>query len=163
MSSNTYGYRTLVEESVSAVTATPSVTLGTRRMEGSTQYVYAYNGGSAANKGAPVIMTATSAYTFVVTFATGADIPCQFLGIVQHATCAAGSYCWVAVEGFADAYVVSNAVAIGDKLIIADGGGSARSATFTSSVTQLVKQGSIGQAMTAATAAATGTVGIYLR
>lgn len=159
-----YSYKTVHEEGVSSVTATPSVSLGTRRLEGGTEYVYAYNGGSAANKGAPVVMTATSNYTFVVTFATSADAPCQYLGVVQHATCAAGSYCWVATDrGFADVYVVSNAVAVGDMLIVADGGGSARSATWTSSVTQLSKQGCIGFAMTAQTAAATGTVGVYLR
>jgi hypothetical protein len=107
-------------------------------------------------------MTGVSAYTFVVTFATGADIPSRFLGIIQHATCAAGSYCWVAIRGFADVYVISNTVTIGDNLIIADGGGSARSATYTSSLTQLVKQGIIAPAITAQTAAATGVVGIYL-
>jgi hypothetical protein len=158
-----YSYKTVHEEVISAVTATPSVSLGSRRLYGGNEYVYAYNGGSAANKGAPVVMTGTSNYTFVVTFATGADIPCTFLGVVQHATCAAGSYCWVVVKGFADVYVVSAAVTIGDSLIVADGGGAARPATWTSQVTQLAKQGTIGAALTAATAAATGTVGVYLR
>ena len=83
--------------------------------------------------------------------------------VVQNATCAAGSYCWVATRGFPSVYVVSAAVVAGDALIVIDGGGSARVATFTSSVTQLVKQGILGYAMSAQTAAATGTVGIYIR
>jgi hypothetical protein len=155
-------YKLVNEETVSAVTATPSVSLGTRRLYSGTEYVYAYNGGSAANKGAPVIITGTSGYTFVVTFATGADIPCTPMGIVENATCASGSYCWVATRGFMDVYVVSAAVVAGDALIILDGGGSARVATFSSSVTQLTKQGILGYAMSTQTAAATGTVGIYV-
>ena len=158
-----YGYKEVSEESVSAVTATPSVSLGSRQAEGGREYIYAYNGGSAANKGAPVILTATSGYTFVVTFATAADTPCNLLGVVNNATCAAGSYCWVATRGNVGVYVISMAVAASDALIVADAGGSARVATATSSLTQLVKQGFIGNALSTQTAAATGVVSVYLR
>ena len=157
-----YGYKEVSEESVSAVTATPSVSLGSRQAEGGREYIYAYNGGSAANKGAPVIITATTGYTFVVTFATGIDVPGLIFGVVHNATCASGSYCWVATRGMVGAYIVATAIVAADKLAILDGGGSFHAVTSTSSVTYLA-QNIIGTAMSACTNGNSAIVGMYLR
>lgn len=157
-----FSYKLVNEETVSAVTATPSVSLGTRRLEGATEYVYAYNGGSIAYQGAPAILTATSGYSFVVTFATAADMGCTVLGIVQNATIAAGSYGWVAVRGFANARTVATAVALNDNLAVLDAGGSVHAVTFTSSLTQIVDQGTIGKALSISSAGASAVVGVYL-
>jgi hypothetical protein len=160
----TYSYKLVNEETVSAVTATPSVQVGTRRLADGVEYIYAYNGGSAANKGCPVILTSVSGYTFVVTYATAADRGSVILGIVNNATCAAASYCWVATRGIMGAYVVSAAVAAQDTLIIKDGGGECRVATFTSSITQLAAGGCIvGRALEVNTAANSGVVSVYRR
>jgi hypothetical protein len=158
-----YSYKLVNEETVSAVTATPSVSLGTRRLEGPTEYVYAYNDGAIAQQGAPVILTGCTGYSYVVTFATAADARCTFLGIVQNATVAAGSYGWVAVRGFANARTVATAVALNDNLAVLDGGGSVHAVTFTSSITQLVSQGIIGKALSISSAGASAVVGVFIR
>jgi hypothetical protein len=152
---STYSYKMVETESVSATTATPSVALGTRRLEDGTEYLYAYNGSTAqAIKGCPVIMTATSGYTFVSTFAVTDDLACTVLGTVHNATCAAGSYCWVAVNGLANAYVAT-AVAAQDMISVADGGGQCDVVSFGSALTQILVIGSvIGRAMEATAASA---------
>lgn len=151
---STYGYALLSGESVSATTATPTVALGTRRLEDGTEYIYAYNGGAEAIKGCPVIMTATSGYTFVSTFAVADDLACTVLGTVHNATCAAGSYCWVAAGGIANAYVAT-AVAAQDMISILDGGGQCDVVSFGSALTQILVIGSvIGRAMEATAASA---------
>jgi hypothetical protein len=161
---SSYSYKLVNEESVSAVTATPSVQVGTRRLDDGREYVYAYNGGSIANKGCPVILTATSGYTFVVTYATGADKGSVILGTLHNATCAAGSYAWVATRGIMNAYIVSAAVIAQDTLIIKDAGGECRVATFTSSLTQLAGGGLIvGRALEVNTAANSGCISVYRR
>jgi hypothetical protein len=149
-----YSYKLVETESVSATTATPSVALGTRRLEDGTEYLYAYNGGAEAIKGCPVIMTATSGYTFVSTFAVADDLGCTVLGLVNNATCAASSYCWVAVNGLANAYVAT-AVVAQDIISVADGGGQCDVVSFGSALTQILVIGSvIGRAMEATAASA---------
>ena len=158
-----YSYKLINEESVSAVTATPSVSLGTRRLEGKTEYIYAYNDGSIAYQGTPVILTGCTGYSYVVTFATAVDAKATVLGIVQNATVAAGSYGWVAVRGFANARTVATAVALNDNLAVLDGGGSVHAVTYTSSLTQIVSQGIIGRALSISSAGASAVVGVLLR
>jgi hypothetical protein len=162
---SSYSYKLVNEESVSAVTATPSVQLGTRRLENGIEYVYAYNASSGTvNKGAPVILTATSGYTFVSTYATGADKGCVILGTVHNATMTVATYGWIATRGIMNVYVVSAAVAAQDTLIIKDGGGEVRVATFTSSLTQLAGGGCIvGRALEVNTAANSGCISVYRR
>ena len=62
-------------ESVSAVTATPSVEVGRRRIEGDEAYVYVYNTGSSTagvNKGC--VLSAVSGYSVTVSSVTMTDI-----------------------------------------------------------------------------------------
>jgi len=157
-----YSYKEIEIEPVTATTATPSVQLGTYRQENNAEYIYMYNDGAAVNAGCPVILTGTSGYSFVKTYATAADTSCVFAGVVA-ATCAAASYGWVATRGFANLYVISSVVAVGDKMRIADGGGSGRAVTMTSLLTRVFSVGVIGRAMNLATAAATAGCMVYMR
>lgn len=91
----------LLNESVSAVTATNTVALGTRRVVNGSEYVYCYNGGSIADQRLAVRpITGGVAYTFSVTTAAGV-LP--IIGVVENATCAASSYCWVLTQGYTKA------------------------------------------------------------
>jgi len=88
----------LFTESVSSVTATPSVELGTRRVVNGQEYVYCYNGATAADKRLMVKpLTAGVDYTFSVTTVAG-TIPC--IGTVANATIAAASYGWILTKGY---------------------------------------------------------------
>jgi hypothetical protein len=133
------------------------------RDEGNCQYVYAYNDGGAANLGAPVILTATSGYSFHVTWASGADTNVAFLGVVNNATCPAASYCWIATRGIVNAYVVTTAVLATDYLRILDGGGKFRVASFTSLLTRIVGMGLQAKALSACSATYTGVVAAWIR
>lgn len=169
-----HSYKLAEEETVSAVTATPSVSLGTQRIESGNIYIYGYNGGAVqASVGSPVIVQTTATNcTFMVTCASqvtydsaGSAADSQFetlFGVVQHTTVAAGSYGWVLIKGFCDVKVTSHAVIAQDRLVIADLGGSAVVQTFTSHQTTNLEQIFVGRALSVATAAADGRVGIYL-
>jgi hypothetical protein len=94
----------LFTESVSAVTATPSIELGTRRVVGGSEYVYMYNGGAIADQRLVVRpQTAGVAYTFSVTTVAGTLLPA--CGTVANATIAAGSYGWVLTKGYTKAVI----------------------------------------------------------
>lgn len=95
MAGNIYSSPDLWNESVSAVTASNTVALGSRRWNKGTEYVYVYNNGTTAAVGYGVIATATSAYSVTVTSALGS----RFFGIVQNASLTTNYYGWVAVQG----------------------------------------------------------------
>lgn len=101
-----YGSRLVFEESVSAVTATPSVALGTRRIEGGKEFVYAYNAGTTAAVGYGMIASLNSGYSCVVSSAAGD----MLFGVVQNNDLTAAQYGWIQTKG--PVHVVSvNAVA----------------------------------------------------
>ena len=107
-------YSTAVfEESVSAVTATPSVELGSRRVWKGEEYVYCYNAGGAAISTSlalgVVLVTGCSGYSVAATSHADTINPC--VGVVKHAAIAAGSYGWVMTKGFATVSLVSNVTA----------------------------------------------------
>jgi hypothetical protein len=108
-------------ESVSAVTATPSVELGTERVVAGEKYVYIYNAGASA--AAPLGMirptSATGAYTCAVSSVSG-DMPVAF---VKHVTIPSGSYGWGLVKGMLTISVASSASdqAAGPKAVGANG------------------------------------------
>lgn len=148
-------------ESVSAVTATPSVDVGTRQWSGSREYCYMYNAGAEAAPKRVVHVTGTTGYSFVVTFATGAALHAGPFGVVQNATIPAGSYGWIATRGHVDLYNDGTAsVAAGD-LIICGTNGVVRQVTATSVITQVVWGGIVGKATQATDTA--GTFGAYIR
>lgn len=117
MSSDYQGLAPVGFEGVSAVTATPSVQLGTRRNVGGNDYVYCYAAGGAINKGNGVAVTGTSGYSVVVTTVTMTDFG---LGICRNATIAAGSYGWIMTRGFSDFNAgASDSFAVGNPLALA--------------------------------------------
>lgn len=101
----------VLEESVSAVTATPSVTLGTRRIYAGEEYVYCYNNGTGtASVGLGVkFATGASGYSVAVTSVTDTLNPC--VGAVKHVDITSSSYGWVLVRGFVSVKLVSASTA----------------------------------------------------
>lgn len=99
------------EESVSQVTATPSVSLGERRVWQGEEYVYCYNaGGAQVSKGLGVkFITGASGYSIAATSVTDSFNPC--VGVVKHSTMAAADYGWVMTKGFASVTLVSASTA----------------------------------------------------
>jgi len=97
-------------ESVSAVTATPSVELGSRRTDSAgNEYIYVYNTGVETYPGRCVYLkTASSGYTVSVTN-TAAGVG-QFAGGINHATFTSASYGWIMVKGLCAAGPDTNAV-----------------------------------------------------
>ena len=91
----THGYQQLFTESVSTVTATNSVTLGTRRVESGVEYVYVYNAGTTAAVGYGMIQSLMSGFSVVVSSVSGD--PC--FGVVANTDLEATSYGWIAVRG----------------------------------------------------------------
>src|SRR5258707_684282 len=88
-------------ETVSGVTATNSVELGTRKVYLGEQYVYCYNAGGAdiyPTYGVKLV-TGASGYSIANTALT--DVANPAVGIVRHATIAASNYGWIMTRGFA--------------------------------------------------------------
>jgi hypothetical protein len=101
-----YGIPQVFNESVSAVTATNSVELGTRRSEGGIDYIYVYNSGAATisqGYGAYLPSASMSAFaaSFVVTVSNAASQSGgeKLVGIAHNADIAASRYGWVATRG----------------------------------------------------------------
>lgn len=113
-----YGYQAAYEESISAVTATPSVDIGARRVHKGEEYVYCYNAGGAAidkNLGVKLI-TGASGYSVAATSLTDVVNPC--VGIVRHVTMAAGDYGWIMTKGFANVKYHANSTITGDYVAV---------------------------------------------
>ena len=90
------GASPILFESVSAVTATNSVQLGTRRVVGGEEYVYCYAVGAvSASVGCSI--SGVSGYSIV---ATGIISGAFCFGFVKHADIPAASYGWVLKRGF---------------------------------------------------------------
>lgn len=144
------------EESVSAVTATPSVALGSRRTHAGEEYVYCYNAGGAtlSQKMVAKLITGASGYSVAATALT--DVYSPAVGVVKHADIAAASYGWVLRRGFASVVVVSATTA--DYTPIACGASGAVINWAATGATQGI---SIGVALNANTAAG-GTVYAFI-
>jgi hypothetical protein len=108
-----------LEEGVSAVTATPSVALGTRRQYQGEEYVYCYNAGgsSAAQKAVVKIITGASGYSVAATALTDSLSPA--VGVVKHVAIGSAEYGWVLTRGFASVSPVSAITA--DYVVLACG------------------------------------------
>ena len=93
-------------ESVSSVTSTNSVDLGTRRHEAGIDYIYVYNSGNAQiSQGQMGFLPSASmsAFTasFVVTVSNAASqAGCRsVVGVAHNATLTTGTYGWLATRG----------------------------------------------------------------
>lgn len=140
-------------EPISAVTATPSVQLGSVRLEASEEYVYVYNNGTTQiSVGNGAILSAVSGYSVTVSSVTGVG---AFFGVCKHATLTTATYGWLLTKGFSTVTGGGNtAIAAADVLVPAANGGWAATTGALSAVVQ-------GQAMIAT---ATGGAGYaYVR
>lgn len=93
-----YGADPVMFESVSAVTATPSVELGTVRRHAGEVYEYVY-----AVKALPVgygcVLTGTSGHSCAATGVVSGEYAA---GFVKHAEISSGSYGWILKKGVVD-------------------------------------------------------------
>ena len=90
-------------ESVSNVTATNSVELGTRAKDSNGyEYVYCYNAGnSQISPGfGGIVVTGTSGYS--VTITSVADGVHRFAGVCKHNTLTTATYGWLMYNGYAN-------------------------------------------------------------
>lgn len=101
MSGGNFNNGAVMFESVSNVTATPSIQIGARTTINGEDYLYVYNGGAdTATKDHGVIITAMTGYTISLQSTTGVV---GFVGLVKHADIPAASYGWVMTRGFGQA------------------------------------------------------------
>lgn len=152
---NYQGVAPVAFESVSAVTATNSVDLGTTRTQGAEEYIYVYNAGAAsASPGQYMVMSANSGYSLTVSSVTMYDFP---MGFVKHTTIPAASYGWILTKGFLNVLGQSNlSWAISDLLVPGSGGRVANPTGQVSFICALVYN-PIGQAVSAGATVGAGT------
>lgn len=85
-------------ESVSNVTATNSVDLGTVRVVAGEEYVYVYNdGGSQISVGYGAVMSGNTGFSVTVSANTFFNYP---IGVCKHATLTTATYGWLLTKGF---------------------------------------------------------------
>jgi len=85
-------------ESVSNVTATNSVKVGTRITRGDEDYIYVYNTGSGDIPiGHACVLSAVTGYSVTVDSVSGVDFA---VGVCKHAAISASCYGWVLTKGF---------------------------------------------------------------
>ena len=95
--------------------------LGSVRTEGTRQYRYVYNAASASDAypGYAMCVLAPSSTGYSATISTTVNTP--LLGIVRHATIAAGSFGWVMFRG-QGSITASATVAAQDNMVIGENG-----------------------------------------
>lgn len=99
------GISPIAFESVSNVTATPSVEIGARRVFNGEEYVYFCNAmASAATQGIAMTISGLSGYSLTRSSLAGADIAVCF---VKHADVPAASYAWGLTRGLVQAHFSS--------------------------------------------------------
>lgn len=148
------GYRQLNEESVSAVTANPSGTIGERRSEGGNDYLYVYNGSSnqAINVGRGVKYASQSVgYTVDVAVGTPATLTADAcVGVCQNATIPTGEYGWLMTRGYAQALEnKASAVVTGEAVYMTTSGAFQRYSAITAA--NLIQNARIGKCITGGT------------
>lgn len=98
-----YGVSPVLFESVSSVTATNSVELGSRAVIGGNEYVYAYNTGNAqisqGQMGFLPAATHSSQYSVTVSNAASQSGGLKVVGVAHNATITTGAYGWLLVKG----------------------------------------------------------------
>lgn len=125
-----YGIAPVIFESVSNVTATNSVDLGTRVRVGAREFVYVYNGSDtqiSIGEGA-IMQTGTSGFTVCVSSVTNVD---YFAGVVYHTTMTTNTYGWLLVRGACKYKMVANSVATASDLLCAGANGRFTAANLT--------------------------------
>ena len=140
------GVAPIMFESVSAVTATPSVEVGTVREVGDEKYIYVYNNGtSQISVGRAAVVSAVSGYSVTVSSISG-DLA---VGFCKHATLTTATYGWLVVRGFVDSVtnaMASTALAAGDVIQLGVDGGVAKGVTGPNVGKMMTATGSAGVA-----------------
>jgi hypothetical protein len=118
---NVYSVSPVLEESVSQVTATNSVDLGTRVQWRGEEYVYCYNAGGAtiATGNGVKFVTGASGDSVAATSLTDVANPC--VGVCHQTEADSADYFWVMTRGFRNVVMVSATTA--DYVPIALGAG----------------------------------------
>lgn len=141
----------LYTESVSAVTATNSVEVGTERRVGDECYIYVYNAGNSQippSYGA--VLSAVSGYSVTISSTTSVDL---LVGVCKHATLTTGTYGWLLTKGFVEVEMeADNSAAAGQILALAADGEFALKSNSTGYPTPAV-----GKTMAAIASGASGT------
>ena len=125
-------------ESVSAVTLTPSVDIGTRRTVSGCDYVYVYNTGTdtAIVGGAVVFASSASGYSVAASAVTMTDLG---VGIVNNVAIPTLSYGWVLTRGYAKFNAgASDSFAVGNPLAVAVSGAFGNKTICTGYMTPVV-------------------------
>lgn len=145
------GLQQLFEESVSAVTATNSVELGTERWEDGRKYVYMYNKStSTASTKYGVVYSASSGYSVTISSVGGE----QLAGVVYNADIPPTEYGWVCVKGHVPLTSSGNsAIAAGNRVVL-DAAGTFTRSTGGTGYTGVVVALPTGATETAGTFAA---------
>ena len=94
-----YGLEPILFESVSAVTATPSVELGVMRVHAGEVYEYVYAVG-CVSMGIGAVYSGTSGHSVVATGAVSGEM-CA--GFAKHESLTTGTYGWLLKKGVVDA------------------------------------------------------------
>lgn len=142
-------------ESISNVTATPSVQLGTRRRYAGEDYEYVYSLGQAS-PGYGCTYSGTSGHSVAATGVVSGEL-CA--GYVKHVTLTTGTYGWLLKRGVVDAYngMSNSAPADGDVVYLATDGKfrSGKGAPATSA-TDFVGGCVLGKVLSAGASGGTG-------
>ena len=149
-----YGNPTLFTESVSAVTATNTVALGTMRWEGGNQYRYVY-----ANVAAVIVpgyfadyISGGSGYSITNVITTVGD---SVAGVVQNTTMTTGTYGWLMIKGLAKINTGANsALSANRKIVVLASGtvGDFIANQAATGVSGILGQMTIGRTITSSTA-----------
>jgi hypothetical protein len=148
-----YGIGPTNLESVSAVTATATVVLGTIRYEGGAKYQYVYNaGGAQISQRNICILSATTGYSVTVSSLSGADnVAAKPFGVCAHATATTATYFWAMRRGFCTLISSGSTAILAGYPIIPGADGSSDAATGGTGMTSMCAV--FGKAMTATTTA----------
>jgi len=146
-----YDVGPIFTESVSNVTATNSVEVGTRRREGDEEYVYVYNdGNSEIPPSYGAVISAVSGYSVTISSITSVDF---LAGVCKHATLTTGTYGWLVTKGFVQVEMeANNSCTAGQILALAADGEFALKSNSTGYPTPAV-----GKSMEAIASAGSGT------
>jgi len=108
------GPQTIFTESVSAVTATNTVALGTYREEGGKIYKYFYMEQAAYPGYAVNYTSGGSGYSVTASMVSGELIA----GFIQNTTATTATYCWVLQQGLAKCNTAANSVVAGQANLV---------------------------------------------
>jgi hypothetical protein len=116
-----YQNPSLFNESVSAVTATNTVDLGTIRWEGGNRYKYVYMEQSAQVGYFVNHASNSSGYTVTASMTTGDMVA----GVVQNTTLTTATYGWILKQGIGKIQTGANSIIVTNKAVCVAGSGTA--------------------------------------